>query len=75
MEGGAALTRGPALGGPRLLQLYQGPHHGRQGAGPVPPSSSCGLLLADALLLLSVQRQRLLALWRRRTPEEQDEIS
>lgn len=69
---GAVLTGGPALCGSGLLQLYQGPHHGRQGTGCL---STTGLPLADALPLVSGLRQRLFTLWRRRTPAEKISVN
>lgn len=63
--GGDVLTGGPALGGFGLFQLYQGSHHGRQGAGSL---STTGL----PLVLLLVSGLRLFTLWRRRTPAGQD---
>lgn len=68
---GGGLTGGPALRGSGLLQLYQGPHHGRQGTGRL---STTGLPLPAALLLVSGLRQRLFTLRRRRTPAERDLI-
>ena len=65
--GGAVLTGGPALCGSGPLQLYQGPHHGCQGAGRLFPT---GLPLA--LLPVSGLGQRLLTLRRGRAPAEQD---
>lgn len=53
------LTGGPALRRSGLLQLYEGPHHRRQGTRCVPPA---GLSLADALLLVSALGQRLVKL-------------
>lgn len=69
---GAVLTGGPALCGSGLLQLYQSPHHGRQGTGCL---STTGLPLGDTLLLVSGLRQRLFTLWRRRTPAEKISVN
>lgn len=69
---GAVLTGGPALCGSGLLQLYQRPHHGRQGTGCL---STTGLPLGDTLLLVSGLRQRLFTLWRRRTPAEKISVN
>lgn len=67
MGAGGVLTGGPALCRSGLLQLYEGPHHRRQGTRCVPPA---GLPLADTLLLVSALGQRLVTLGRRCTPEE-----
>lgn len=68
--GGAVLTGGPALCGSGLLQLYQGPHHGRQGGGPLPGAGLPLTLLLLPVLLL----QRLLTLRGGRTPAEQKRV-
>ena len=63
------LTGGPAFCGFGLLQLNQGPHHGRQGAGSFPPTR---LPLTGALVLVFGLSQSLLALRRGRTPADQE---